>query len=211
MTKSESPSLVFLNTSFTMRDRFTPARACSTLTRMRANFRFLCFSASVSFPRGGFFFRLAGFLYCWLIPLKGCVLVQHRPRRIGNALLVSDLLVVRLADVGLTQELDAWTVDASDHHVLVGMRLLLSAVVRGLFFWVFRPLATPFRAIKDELAILIGRQLGLGKAIGIPLGEGSQRLEGALQDWQQPVDPRVDAGLTQAKEFRHDGLQGISF
>ena len=57
MAESETPSLVFRKTSVTMRERFTPARACSTLTRMRASFRFVRFSAAVSFPRGGFFFQ----------------------------------------------------------------------------------------------------------------------------------------------------------
>src|SRR5207245_5773946 len=61
MTASDTPSLVLRNTSLTMRELFTPARSCSTLTRICANFRLLRFSASVSSPRGGFFFRLASF------------------------------------------------------------------------------------------------------------------------------------------------------
>src|SRR5690242_10254616 len=56
MTASETPSLVLRNTSLTMRQRFTPARSCSTWTRICANFRLVRFSASVSSPRGGFFF-----------------------------------------------------------------------------------------------------------------------------------------------------------
>lgn len=75
MAESETPSLVFRKTSFTMRERFTPARACSTLTRMRASFRFVRFSAAVSSPRGGFFFRLASPRYGWLVPLKPGVFV----------------------------------------------------------------------------------------------------------------------------------------
>lgn len=75
MTVSETPSLVFRKTSFTMRQRFTPDRACSTWTRMRANFRLVRFSAAVSSPRGGFFFRLAGFLDRWLVPLESGILV----------------------------------------------------------------------------------------------------------------------------------------
>jgi hypothetical protein len=75
MAESETPSLVFRNTSFTMRQRFTPDRACSIWTRMRANFRLVRFSAAVSSPRGGFFFRLAGFLDRWLVPLESGILV----------------------------------------------------------------------------------------------------------------------------------------
>ena len=50
---SETPSFVFRKTSFPMRQRLTPESACSTLTRMRANFQFVRFSAAVSSPRGG--------------------------------------------------------------------------------------------------------------------------------------------------------------
>src|SRR4051794_37386522 len=107
MTESESPSFVFRNTSFTTRQRFTPARACSTATRMRANFRFVRFSAAVSSPRGGFFFPLAGSLSRRLVPLEPRVLVQPRPRRVGDARLVGDPLVVLLAGVGAAQEPDA--------------------------------------------------------------------------------------------------------
>src|SRR5213082_2709623 len=107
MAESETPSLVFRKTSFTMRQRFTPARACSTLTRTRANFRFVRFSAAVSSPPRGFFFRLASFLDRWLVPLEPRVLVQDRPRRVGDTLLVGDLLVVRLAGIGPAQEANA--------------------------------------------------------------------------------------------------------
>ena len=55
MTASETPSFVFRNTSLTMRERFTPARLCSTFTRIRANFRLVRFSAAVSSRPGGFF------------------------------------------------------------------------------------------------------------------------------------------------------------
>src|SRR5690349_13554578 len=106
MIASESPSLVLRNTSFIMRARFAPASACSTLTRMRANLRFRRFSAAVSSPRGGFFFRLAAPLHGGLVPLEPGVLVQHRPGRIANPCLVGDLFVVRAARAGLAQEID---------------------------------------------------------------------------------------------------------
>src|SRR5205809_6233008 len=90
MTESESPSVVFRKTSFTIRQRFTPASACSTFTRTRASFRFVRFSAGVSSPPRGFFFRLASFLDRWLVPLEPGVLVQHRLRWIGDVLPVND-------------------------------------------------------------------------------------------------------------------------
>src|SRR5271165_4227975 len=106
MAESESPSLVFRKTSFTMRERFTPARACSTLTRMRANFRFVRFSAAVSSPRGGFFFRLASLLDRWFVPLEAGILVQDSLRRIANSFRIGYLLVVGLANASPAQEVD---------------------------------------------------------------------------------------------------------
>src|SRR5947209_16025497 len=97
MTTSDTPPLVLRKTSLTMRERFTPARSCSTLTRICANFRLRRFSASVNSPRGGFFFRLAGFLHCRLVALESGILVQGGPRRVGNPFLIGDLFIVRLA------------------------------------------------------------------------------------------------------------------
>src|SRR3954452_10509372 len=150
MTESDTPSLVFRNTSFTMRLRFTPASACSTRTRMRANLRFVRFSAAVSSPRGGFFFRLASLLHRWLVPLESGILVQYRPRWIGDVSLVGDRLVGRLADVGAAQEADRFPPDRDDDHVLVAVGLLPATVVQCLFFRAFRPLASTFRAVDDE-------------------------------------------------------------
>src|SRR5947209_19088421 len=99
MTASDTPSLVLRNTSLTVRERFTPARSCSTLTRICANFRFVRFSASVRFPRGGFFFRLAGLLHCRRIALEAGVLVQGSFRRIADPFLIGYLFLVCLAGV----------------------------------------------------------------------------------------------------------------
>ena len=55
MSRSAMPSLVLRNTSFILRERFTPARACATRTRRREIFRFARFSAFVSSPCRGFF------------------------------------------------------------------------------------------------------------------------------------------------------------
>src|SRR5436305_7434400 len=97
MTASDTSSLVLRNTSLTMRQRFTPARSCSTWTRIRASFRLVRFSASVSSPPGGFFFRLAGLLHRRLIALEPGVLVQGGPRRVGDPFLIGYLFFVRLA------------------------------------------------------------------------------------------------------------------
>src|SRR5262249_3398457 len=107
MTASDTPSLVFRKTSLTMRDRFTPARPCSTFTRILASFRLVRFSAAVSSPRGGFFFRLAGLPHRRLIPLEAGILVQDCPRRVGEPFGVGDRLFVRLARVRAAQVVNA--------------------------------------------------------------------------------------------------------
>src|SRR6266481_1451209 len=132
MTASDTPSLVLRNTSLTMRQRFTPARSCSTWTRICANFRLVRFSAAVSSPRGGFFFRLAGLLHWRLIALKRRVLVQGGPGRIAQLLLVGYPLVVGLAGIRPTQEQDLLVRRTGNQHVLVCVRLLLAAVVEDL-------------------------------------------------------------------------------
>src|SRR6185369_9042348 len=154
MTESESPSLVFRKTSLTARQRFTPASACSPLTRTRASLWFVRFSAGVSVPPGGFFFCLASLLDRWLVPLKSGVLVQHRLRRVGDGLLIGHRLVMPAARAGAAQEADPLAPGVANDHVLVGVRLLLARVVRGLFFRAFRPLATPLRAVDDQPGIL---------------------------------------------------------
>src|SRR5437588_1968163 len=150
MTESEVPSAGFRKTSFTIRQRFTPASACSTRTRMRPNFRLARRSAAVSSPPAGFFFRLAGLRPCRLVPLEAAVLVQDRARRIGDPLPVGDALVRRTASLGATQVIDALAAHFHDDHVLVAVGLLPAAVVRRLFFGVFRPLAPSLRAVDDQ-------------------------------------------------------------
>src|SRR5262245_2991600 len=141
MAESETSSAVFRKTSLTMRQRFTPASPCSTRTRMRPSFRLMRFSAAVSSPPGGFFFRLARLGHGGLVPLEAAVLVQHRAGRIGDVLMIGDRLVRHAALVGLAQEVDAPAVGARDDHVLVAVHFLPPAVVRPLFFRVFRALA----------------------------------------------------------------------
>src|SRR5215216_6700773 len=139
MTVSDTPSLVLRNTSLTMRQRFTPARSCSTWTRICANFRLVRFSASVRSPRGGFFFRLAGFFHCRLIALESGILVQGGLWRVGDPFLIGYLFVMRLAWVRSTEVVNPFATGVDEDHVLVAMLLLASAVKKYLFFRVFRP------------------------------------------------------------------------
>src|SRR3982751_5474837 len=134
MTVSDTPSLVLRKTSLTMRERFTPARSCSTLTRICANLRFLRFSASVSSPRGGFFFRLAGFLHRRVIALESAILVQGGLRRVADPFLIGFLFVVRLAGARSAEVVNPFAPGIDDDHVLVAMLLLTHAVKNGLFF-----------------------------------------------------------------------------
>src|SRR5438128_12203343 len=131
MTASDTPALVLRNTSLTIRERFTPARSCSTLTRTCANFRFVRFSASVRSPRGGFFFRLAGFLHGRLIALEAGVFVQGGPRRIGDRFLLGDLFLMDLARVRLSQVVNPFPPSVDDDHVLVAMLLLAPTVKKA--------------------------------------------------------------------------------
>jgi len=55
LTASKTPSAVFRRASFTMRQRLTPAKACSTRTRTRPNFRLVRCSAALNSPPAGFF------------------------------------------------------------------------------------------------------------------------------------------------------------
>jgi hypothetical protein len=211
MAESETPSLVFRKTSFTIRHRFAPASPCSTFTRMRANFRFVRFSPSVSSRLRGFFFRLAGFLYCRLVALKSRILVQHRPWRILNLLVIRYLFIVRFADVGLTQKSDAFALRIHDNDILIAMRFLLAAVVRRLFLWVFRPLTPPFGPVDDKSRSRFGCEAVLCEVHGIPLRESPKVIQGRAEGRQQAMNPVVCLRLTQAEEFSQDNLEGVGF
>src|SRR5438874_3121854 len=154
MTASDTPSLLLRNTSLTMRERFTPARSCSTLTRICANFRLVRFSASVSSPRGGFFFRPAGFLHRRLIALEAGILVQGGRRRVGDPFLIGYLFLVRLARVRLAEVVDPLPPGVDDDHVLVAMLLLAPAVKKALFFRAFFPLASPIVVVSNASSLM---------------------------------------------------------
>jgi hypothetical protein len=74
--------------------------------------------------------------------------------------------------------------DIGDDHVLVAVRLLPTTVMQGLFFRVFRPLATPFRAVDNEPRLRFTRGLALGKVTGVPLRTKAENIKGGLEDRQ---------------------------
>src|SRR5947209_648438 len=119
MDSSDSSGFLFRNTSLTIRLRFTPAMACSARTRSFASLRLATFSADISARPRGFFFRLAGLLHRWLIPLKPCVFIQGGAGRVAQVLLVGDPLVVRRAGISSAAKQDAFIGGAGQHDVLV--------------------------------------------------------------------------------------------
>src|SRR5947209_9687336 len=201
MTESETSSAVFRNTSLTMRQRFTPASACSTRTRTRPNFCVVRFSAAVSSPPGGFFFRLARLGHGGLVPLEAAILVQHRAGWIVNALPIGDRLVRHAALVGLAQEVDAPAVGARDDDVLVAVQFLPPAVVRPLFFRVFRALAAALGAVDNAPRLLLRRCRCPGESLRVAFREDAQVVERLPEHGQEPMEPVVDPRRAQSEEF----------
>src|SRR3954451_14923692 len=160
-------------------------------------------------PAGWLFFRLARLGHGWLVPLKAAILVQHRAGRIGDILLIGDRLVRYAALVGLAQKVDAAAVGPSDDHVLVAVRFLPPAVVRPLFFRVFRPLAAALGPVDDAPRPLLRRRRGPGEGLRVAFREGAQVVECLAEYGQEPLEPGVYPRQTQAEEFRQDDLQGV--
>src|SRR5262249_61934953 len=79
----------------------------------------------------------------------------------------------------------------------------------GRFFGVFRPRPPPLSPVDDEARVPSGSGWALSEVTGTPLGTNDELVQGLLEDRQEPMNPMVDLGLTQAKEFAHDGLKGI--
>src|SRR5438045_2002013 len=156
MDTSDNPGVLFRNTSLTIRLRFTPAIACSTRTRICDSLRLTRFFALVKARPGGFFFRLTTLRDRRLILLKARILVQGGSRRVTQVRLVGDALVMDVASVGPTEEQDPFTPTAHHQDIFVRVRLLLAAVVQGLFFGLFVPLPTPLGAIDNEPRALSG-------------------------------------------------------
>src|SRR5262249_14834427 len=211
MDTSDTPDLLFRNTSLRIRLRFTPAMACSTRTRTRASLRLARFSASVNARPRGFFFRLAGPRDRRLVPLKTGVLVQDGPGRVLQVRLVGDALVMGLAGVRPAEEQDALIGAADQQHVLVGMGLLLAAVVQRLFLGLCRRLPPPLRAVKDDQR----RPANAGPRSAQPapsaLRQEPQVVQGRAQDGEQVMQPIVRLGGTEVKELPEYDLERIGF
>ena len=121
MTKSEKPSLVLRNKSFTHRERVTPAMAYSTLTRTLDILRLFAFSFSVSsFLR---VFRLNVLIYLGFVALKACVLKQSHAFRVSDPFFLSHLLVMGFAWSSLAQVRNSLFLDGGNGKSLpIGMR-----------------------------------------------------------------------------------------
>src|SRR3954470_14270273 len=206
MASSDSPGFLLRKTSLTIRLRFTPAMACSTRTRTRESARLARFCCSVSAPPGGFFFRLAGLADRWLVPLKPRVLVQGGARRVGQTLLVGDPLVIHRPSPRGTEEQHPPAGGVGHEHVLVGVRLLLAAVVPGLFFRAFWPLPAPLRAVDDQRPRARGP---LPQLRALSLRQGAEVVQGRAQQGQELVQPVIRARGADAEQLAEHRLQGI--
>jgi len=209
MDVSDTPGFVLRMTSLTMRLRFTPAMACSTRTRSRASFRLPPFSAAVNSRPGGFFFRLAGLLHRWFIPLKPDVLIQDRIRWIAQVFLIGNPLVVGRTGIRPTEEEHMLIGCAGNQHVLVRVRFLLAAVVEGLFFGVFRPLPPPFRAVDDDDPGALGPGRTSRQPTAVAFRKDAPVIQGRVQHREEDMEPVVRLGSTDAEELTQYHLERV--
>lgn len=125
--------------------------------------------------------------------------------------MVSNPLLVCRTWVSLAQEIHTLVGKVDDDDVLVRVCFLLPAVVEGLFFRVFGPLASSLGGVDDEPVTILRGGLALGKLAGIPFRQDTQIIEGHLEDGQQAVEPVIHPLLTQGEKFSHDDLKRINF
>jgi len=196
---SANSSFLLRNVSFTMRLRFTPARACATYTR------------TLDTRRLAFFFRLASYLDRRLIPLESRILIQDGFSGINDVFLISNLLVVCLAGVGGTEKQDSFAHGIHHQDVLVGVGLLLATVEKSLFFRVFRPLAAAFGAVDDQLVEFGGLASHRRQAVAVSFRHHSQVIHGGLKHGQQTLKPIIGLRSTHAEQLTQNNLQGIGF
>jgi len=209
MEASDIPDFLLRKTSLTIRLRFTPAMACSTRTRSRASLWLASFSVAVSSRPRGFFFRLAGLLHRRLITLKPCVLIQGGPGRITQVLFIGDALVVGLARIRLTEEQNLLIRGAGHEYVLVRMRFLLAAVVENLFFGLFRPLPTPFRAVDNDGSGTLRPDGTSRQLTAVTLRQNAQGIEGRTQHREKVMEPVIRPGDAETEELAQYHLQRV--
>src|SRR5215207_4295593 len=142
MTKSEKPSFVLRNTSFTQRERWMPAIACST-----------CLSRSVLSCAA--FFRLNRFMHLRFVALETGVLQQGYVVWVGNVFRFGDLLVMGLAWIGLAQIRNSFFLEGGNHDILLTMDFLLTTIVQSLFFRIFGSLTPPFGTVNDGICLFL--------------------------------------------------------
>src|SRR5215831_12425427 len=208
MAKSENWALVLRSTSFTIRARFTPASACSTLTRRRASARLCRFSLFDNFPLYGFF-RLPSLVHRRFIALQARVLIQAGPAGITERFVIGNLLVVDLPGIGLTQVAYPRGLGMDDHHILVAVGLVLATIVQGLFYGTLRALATAVGPLVNQCSRLSFAACLVSKVARPAFGPHLQRLQGLLQHGQQVMDPVIHARLAQLEYLAQQRLQGV--
>src|SRR6266545_2570806 len=209
ITRSEKPSLVFLNTSFTLRERLIPEMACSTLTRTLEILRLFSFSFSVrSFLRGFFsadtFFVPSAHILESQCPMQGNMLW------IRNLFCIGYLFVVCFSWIGLAQVRNSLFLGCGNNDILVTVNLLLAAVVQSLFFRLFWSLTPPFGAVNNRNCCVVLILFAFLEFFWIPFWLISEIIQGLFQNRQQLVDPRVGLGLTHPKQFTHNRLHRVT-
>src|SRR6266849_3786624 len=209
MDASDNSGFWFRNTSLTIRLRFTPAMACSTRTRSRANLRLAPFSAAVSARPRGFFFRLTGLQHRGLIPLKSGVFIEGGARRITQLLLIGDSLIVGRTGISPAEEHDVLIRSASQQHVLARVRLLLAAVVQGLFFGIFRPLPAPLRAVDDDSTSAFGLDGPSRQPSAVSLRRDAQVVQGRAEHGKEVMEPVIRLGRADAEELTQHDLERV--
>lgn len=143
------------------------------------------------------------------IALKTGVFSEFAPARIYNLLSIRDLLVMRLAGIGLAQIAHPFGPRVCNHDVLVTVGFLLTTVVKHLFFRVFGALPPPFRSINE---VVVGTRLlpfMAGESTRIAFGENSQLIQGVFENGQPPMNPVVGARLTESEEFTQHSLHRV--
>src|SRR5215203_416881 len=144
------PAFVRRRASFTMRQRLTPARACSTTIRPLATAWLSSRSPRLSSCRRGFF-GLVGHHPRRLIALKAGVLIKRGIGRIHNAGLIHGFLIVGFARHSRPQVEDLAARLVDQHDILVGMGLLLATVMGALPGRILGALPPPLRPIQRQL------------------------------------------------------------
>jgi hypothetical protein len=165
-------------------------------------------SAALSaWPRG--FLGRPGQHALWLIPLKAGIVVQGGIGRGHDRGLIGHLFIVHVARDRRTERDHLPGVCVDQQQVLVGMRLLLTAVMRLLLGSVGRPLATTFGAVNRQIRPAFERQVVVCHAARVTFRLHPQSIQGIAQDREEMMNPVVGRGLTQPKVERVRRLQRI--